>query len=212
MIYHDISVEINSNLPIWPGDPKACIERIQKLEDGANANVSKVDMGLHTGTHVDAPYHFLENGAKLSEIPLERFFGRATVINIPEEVGIITADVLGRLERSLFTERILFKTRNSGFWKETSETFHADFVGIDLSGAQFIVEKDVRLVGIDYLSIAPFRKSKPTHETLLGAGIVIIEGLNLSDVDQGVYQLYCLPIKLGDAEGSPARVILIDSD
>lgn len=210
MKWFDISVEINPDLPIWPGDPKVTIERMQKLEDGANANVSCIEMGLHTGTHVDAPYHFLAEGAMLSAIPLNRFFGEATVINIPLDVDIINADVLTRIDQALITERILFKTRNSGFWAETTGLFHNDFVGIDKSGAEYIVDHGVRLVGIDYLSIAPFRKSRPTHETLLGAGVLIIEGLDLSAVNQGKYQLYCLPLKLGNAEGAPARTILIE--
>ncbi|MGA9397853.1 MAG: cyclase family protein [Anaerolineaceae bacterium] len=209
MKWFDISVEISATLPVWPGDPSVSIERIQKLEDGANANVSRMDMGLHTGTHVDAPYHFLTDGAKISEVPLQHFFGPVTVIEIPGKVDVINADVLGRIDRSLFTERILFKTRNSGFWSETEEHFHNDFVGIDLTGAQFLVDRGVHLVGIDYLSIAPFHKSKPTHETLLGAGVVIVEGLNLSAVPPGTYALYCLPLKLGNAEAAPARAILI---
>jgi len=210
MKWFDITVEVSATLPIWPGDPRVCIERIQKLEDGANVNVSQMDMGLHTGTHVDAPYHFLTDGAKLSEVPLEHFFGPVTVIEIPGNVDVINADVLGNIDHSYFTERILFKTRNSGFWSETSVHFHNDFVGIDLTGAEFLVDRGVHLVGIDYLSIAPFGNSKPTHVTLLKAGVAIVEGLNLSAVHPGTYELYCLPLKLGNAEAAPARAILIE--
>ena len=212
MKWFDVTVETSETLPVWPGDPRVSIERIQKLEVGANANVSKISMSLHTGTHVDAPYHFLQNGPRLAEIPLDRFFGAVTVIEMQEDIDTINAEVLERIDRSLFTERILFKTRNSAYWSEPVVShFHSEFVGIDITGAQFLVDRGVRLVGIDYLSIAPFRQSKPTHEVLLTAGIVIVEGLNLSAVAQGSYQLYCLPLKLGNAEGSPARVILIEN-
>ena len=208
MIY-DITVEINPDLPIWPGDPKIRIERLQKLEEGAAANVSRLEMGLHTGTHVDAPYHFLADGADLGEIELERFIGPVSVIEVSPQVDVLSDGIIAQIPEELFSERMLFKTRNSRFWSETPPTFHREFVAIDLSGAQVLIERGVRLVGIDYLSIAPFHNSKETHEALLGAGMVILEGLDLSAVKQGMYQLYCLPLKLGGVEGAPARVILV---
>jgi arylformamidase len=207
---HDISVRINTDLPIWPGDPKVRIERVSKIEEGANANVSQMEMGLHTGTHVDAPWHFLSEGATLDKISLERFIGPVSVLEIPSKVNVLSAEELAQLPVGKITERILFKTRNSGFWSEQPPRFHEDFVGIDLSGARFLIERGVRLVGIDYLSIAPFRNSKPAHEVLLGDGVVILEGLDLSGVKQGVYQLYCLPLNLDGVEGAPARVILTE--
>ncbi len=210
MKWFDISVEISAMMPTWPGDPKVTIERVQKLEDGANANVSRIDMGVHTGTHVDAPYHFLADGDMISEIPLERFFGPVTVIEISRDIDVINADVLRKIEKSKFTQRVLFKTRNSDYWVEGAGQFQKDFVGIDVTGAQLLVDCGVNLVGIDYLSIAPFRKSRPTHEALLKAGVVIVEGLNLSAISPGKYILYCLPLKLGNAEGAPARALLIE--
>lgn len=211
MKIYDITVEINPELPVWPGDPDVKIERFEKLEAGDNANISRLEMGLHSGTHVDAPYHFLAEGITLDKIPLERFIGSASVVEVPGEVNILSGEVLARLPAVKITERILFKTRNSNHWSERPHRFHPDFVAIDPSGARFLVEQGVKLVGIDYLSIAPFRKSKETHEILLGAGLIILEGLDLSAIKQGIYQLYCLPLKLGGVEGAPARVILVEN-
>jgi arylformamidase len=210
MKWHDISVDVKPDLPVWPGDPHVVLERFQKLEDGGNANVSRLAMSLHTGTHVDAPFHFLLDGERLSEIALDRFFGRVTVVEIAPEVDVITASVLDMIPNTLITERILFKTRNSTYWKDESTVFHRDFVALDVSGAEFLVGNGVRLVGIDYLSIAPFRDGKGTHEKLLAGDIVILEGLDLSDVGQGSYELFCLPLKLWMTEGAPARAILIE--
>jgi arylformamidase len=206
---YDITVEINPELPLWPGDPKVKIERFEKLEAGDNANISRMEMGLHTGTHVDAPYHFLAQGDTLEKIPLDQFIGPAIVIEIASDVTVLTREVLARLPDGSITERVLFKTRNSAHWSERPHRFHPDFVAIDQSGAEFLIERSVKLVGIDYLSVAPFRNSKGTHEALLGAGVVILEGVNLSDVKPGKYQLYCLPLKLGGVEGAPARAVLI---
>jgi len=206
---YDVTVEINPELPLWPGDPKLVIERFGKLETGSNANISRLAMGLHTGTHVDAPYHFLSDGITLDRIPLDRFIGTASVVEIPDEVDLLTGEVLARLLAGGISERTIFKTRNSKHWSEKPHRFHPDFVAIDASGARFLIERGVKLVGIDYLSIAPFRNSKPTHEALLGAGLVILEGLDLSAVKPGSYQLYCLPLKLGGVEGAPARAILV---
>jgi arylformamidase len=211
MKVYDITVEINSELPIWPGDPEVKIERFEKLEAGDNANISRMEMGLHTGTHVDAPYHFLSGGITLDKIPLERFIGSVSVVEVPVDVNILSSEVLARMPADRITDRTLFKTRNSKHWSERPHRFHPDFVAIDPSGAQFLIERGVRLVGIDYLSIAPFRKSKETHEILLGAGVIILEGLDLSAIKQGIYQLYCLPLKLGGVEGAPARVILVEN-
>ncbi len=169
-----------------------------------------MEFGLHTGTHMDAPYHFLAQGATLDKIALERLIGPVTVLEVPQDVSVLSGDVLARLPAGLITERVLFKTRNSTYWSEHPHRFHKDFVAIDPSGADFLVERGVRLVGIDYLSIAPFRQGQATHEALLGAGVVILEGLDLSGVSQGEYQLYCLPLKIGGVEGAPVRAILIE--
>jgi arylformamidase len=204
----DISLTISNDLPVWPGDPPIVIERVRKLEEGANANVSYLQMGAHVGTHVDAPLHFLKGGSTIDQMPLDVLVGPVDVVQLPDSVEVIDQAVLEQTGLPEGAERILFKTRNSAFWVEGAADFQTGFVGIDLTGSQYLVDRGVRLVGIDYLSISPFRKSKPTHEALLGAGIVIIEGLDLSKVSPGKYMLYCLPLKLGGAEGAPARAIL----
>ncbi|WP_299024549.1 cyclase family protein [uncultured Thermanaerothrix sp.] len=207
---HDISLTIGPDLPTWPSDPSVHIERVSKIEEGANANVSKVEMGLHTGTHLDAPYHFLPDGARLESLSLDVLIGSAQVVEVPETFGEITAEVLKNLPLAGGAQRVLFKTRNSRFWAQGEREFRTDFVGITQDGAEYLVEQGVRLVGVDYLSVAPYKRSRPTHEVLLRAGVVIIEGLDLSQVAPGLYQLICLPIKFQGVEGGPARAILVE--
>lgn len=212
MQIYDISVEINPSLPIWPGDPPFDLERVSKIEDGANANVSRVTMGVHTGTHIDAPFHFLREGSTVERVALEKLVGPAQVISVPEEAEVIDSGVLERLSLAEGATRLLLKTRNSRFWEEPQSVFHTDFVGVSADGAEYLVARGVQLVGIDYLSIAPYKKSRPTHEILLRNGTVIVEGLNLSAVPTGEYNLYCMPLRLAGSDGGPARVILVRHD
>jgi arylformamidase len=205
---YDISLTISPDMPIWPGDPAVVIERVHKIEDGANANVSKVDMGVHTGTHVDAPYHFLQGGKTIDRLPMRILTGRAYVLHLPN-VDVIDAKVLQGAEIPPRTRRLLFRTSNSEYWARGEKNFQTKFVGITADGAEFLVKRGVKLVGIDYLSIAPYKQSRPTHEVLLGAGVVIVEGLNLSEISQGRYTLFCLPLKLAGSDGAPARAILV---
>ena len=208
---HDITLTITPLLPVWPGNPGIVLERVNKIEDGANANVSKLEMGVHTGTHVDAPIHFIPGMPGVETLDLEVLIGKVHVIDLPESVDVIDAQVLQSLEWPGESERVLFKTRNSRYWAAGDTQFHQDFVGISEDGANFLVEKKIKLVGVDYLSVAPWKKSRPTHRALLEAQIIVIEGLNLSDVAGGAYQLYCLPIKLGGSDGAPTRVVLIEA-
>ncbi len=205
---YDITLTISPDLPTWPGDPGVEIERVEKIEDGSNANVSRVDMGVHTGTHVDAPYHFLQDGITVDELNLSLLTGRAYVLHLPE-VDLITAAVLEEAQIPPRTRRVLFKTRNSELWAGAETEFQTDFVGLSEDGAEYLVRRGVKLVGMDYLSIAPFKQSRPTHERLLEAGVVVVEGLNLTEVEQGRYTIYCLPLKIANSDGAPARAILI---
>lgn len=205
---YDITLTITPDLPTWPGDPRIVLERVGKIENGDNANVSRVNMGVHTGTHVDAPYHFLPEGKTVDQLSLNLLTGRAYVLHLPE-VERITAAVLEEAQIPPRTRRLLFKTRNSQYWAEPANGFHSNFVGITADGAEALVKRGVKLVGVDYLSVAPFKESRPTHEILLSAGVVVIEGLDLSKVSQGRYTLFCLPLKLGGSDGAPARAILI---
>lgn len=210
MQIYDVTLTISSQLPVWPGDPEIKLTRTSKMEDGADANVTYINMGAHTGTHVDAPYHFLGNGQQtVDQLSLSNLTGRAYLLRIDDEVDLITADVLEQANIPSRTRRIIFKTRNSNYWASSNSVFQKDFVALSADGAQFLLDKGIRLVGIDYLSIAPYNNSLATHQILLGGGVIILEGLDLSQISPGRYTLYCLPLKLSGADGAPARVILI---
>jgi len=209
MRIYDISVTISSNLPVWPGDPRVILERVSKLEDGADANVSRLEMGVHLGTHVDAPYHFLGGKEPTTEqMSLKTLTGRVYVLHLPD-IELITAEHLKKSEIPPRTRRILFRTRNSELWAQKITEFQPNFVALSADAAQYLVDKGIRLVGIDYLSIAPYDAIGPTHQILLKAGVIIVEGLDLSTVSQGRYTLHCLPLKLAGSDGAPARAILI---
>lgn len=206
---YDITLTITPDMPVWPGDPPVALERVSKIEEGANANVSRVEMGVHTGTHVDAPFHFLADGKTVEDLPLKLLVGRAYVIHLDDSIDSITAEILEAADIPPRTRRVLMRTRNSKQWVKGYKPFIEDFVGIEDDAAHYLVQKGVKLVGVDYLSVAPFGNSTPTHQTLLKAGVVIVEGLNLSQVSQGRYNFYCLPLKLAHSDGAPARAILM---
>ena len=210
MRIYDISLTITPDMPVWPGDPKVVLKRVAKISEGDNANVSQLELSVHTGTHLDAPNHFLDQDkTTVEQLSLKTLTGRAYVLHLPDEVDLITRTILENAEIPPRTRRLLFRTRNSNQWAWQDNQFKAGFVAIDASGAEYLTERGVRLVGVDYLSVAPFHAGRPTHEILLGSGVVVVEGLDLSQVSQGRYTLYCLPLKLLGAEGAPARAILI---
>ncbi len=208
MRLYDVSLTISPDLPTWPGDSSIVVERVEQIEKGAIANITRLEMSAHTGTHVDAPYHFLADGATVDTLSLKTLTGRAYVLELTD-VDRITTAVLEKAALPPRTRRVLFKTRNSEFWEQNEKTFQRDYVAISGDAAEYLVDKGVKLVGVDYLSVAPFEASQPTHEILLKAGIVIVEGLNLTGVAQGRYTFYCLPLKLDSSDGAPARAILI---
>lgn len=208
MRVYDITLTISENLPIWPGSTSIELQRIFKIEDGADANVSRLSMSVHAGTHVDAPYHFLEKGGTVDDIPIKLLTGRAYVLHLPD-TDLITAEILEKSPIPPRTRRVLFHTRNSELWKKPQKKFDDKYVAISADAAEYLVQKGVKLVGVDYLSVAPYDDLVSTHQILLKAGIVIVEGLNLAEVSQGRYTLYCLPIKLANCDGAPARAILI---
>lgn len=209
MKFYDITLTIKPSMPVWPGDPKVTLERVSKIEEGANANVSKISMSVHTGTHMDAPVHFLQGGKSIDTLPLEILIGPVQVIQLPDSVETINAAVLEQAGIAQVTERLLIKSRNSAYWANPDDSFKTGFLAVEADGAAYLVQRGVKLVGIDYLSIAPYKRSRPTHEVLLKAGMVILEGADLSAVPAGFYQLICLPLKLGGSDGSPARAVLI---
>jgi arylformamidase len=204
----DISLTITPQMPVWPGDPTVQLERVHKIEEGSNSNVSRLGLSVHTGTHVDAPVHFLPGAKSIETLPLDALVGPVQVILINKDSGPIQADDFEKAGIKPGVERLLIKSRNSNYWLDREQVFHTDFLAVGVNGAQYLVKKGIRLVGIDYLSISPFKQSRPTHEALLKAGIVILEGVDLLEVEPGDYMLYCLPLKLGGSDGAPARAIL----
>ena len=209
-MYYDITVPLYNELPTYPGDPGIQIGEWRALSKGDSANVSVVNFGAHTGTHVDAPAHFIDGASKIESLPLEKLIGEAVVVEVPGDIVEIGQEfVTEHVPRG--TERLLFKTRNSAFWNEPEPRFHTDFTHLNLQGAQKLRDQGVKLVGIDYLSIERFKSpGHPTHLALLEQGIVIVEGLNLSDVPAGRYELICLPMRLRSelGDGAPARAVL----
>jgi arylformamidase len=205
----DISLTISPDLPVWPGDPPIELEQVESMDKGAHANVSRLRAGVHIGTHVDAPHHFLNNGHTIEQLPLDILTGPCYVTQLPDGIEAISAEALDSMSLPADTTRILFGTSNSKFWVRSETKFQEDFVAVTVDGADWLVEYGVQLVGVDYLSVAPFRDSVPTHTILLQAGIVVIEGLDLSAVPRGFYDLYCLPLKLLGSDGAPARAILV---
>jgi arylformamidase len=209
MKIYDISLSISPGMLVWPGDPPVVLERIESMDKGAHANVSRLSAGVHLGTHVDAPHHFLNDGRTVEQLPLDVLVGPCYVAQLPDDMDAITSDALDGIPLAEGTTRLLFGTRNSHIWVRSDDSFQTDFVAITEDGAEWLVSHGIKLVGVDYLSVAPFGDSVPTHTVLLQAGIVIVEGLNLSQVPRGFYDLYCLPLKLAGSDGAPARTILI---
>jgi arylformamidase len=190
----------------WPGDPPFEIHRALDQSKGDICTVSQVKMGVHTGTHMDAPLHFIENARTIDQMPLDVTIGRVRVIQIGNPKFIHRDDIEHQSIEA--NERILFKTANSNrAWNK--EPFNEDFVFIEQSAAHHLAERGVRLVGVDYLSVGGYKQDAvETHRALLGAGIWVIEGLDLSSIEPGPYEMICLPLRLAGCEGSPARAIL----
>ena len=211
MTIYDISLTISPTLPTWPGDPGLELVQFESMDQGAHVNVTRISTSVHLGTHVDAPHHFLNDGRTVESLPLDVLTGPCYVIQLPDGVDAITAEVLDRTEITPDMKRILFGTSNSHLWARGETSFQEDFVAITEDGAEWLVERGVQLVGVDYLSVSPFGDSEPTPKVLLKAGVVIVEGLNLSNVMRGFYDLYCLPLKIAGSDGAPARAILIQS-
>jgi len=211
MPIHDITLPISESIIVWPGDPRVHMTQPSHLDRGDVVTITRLDMGAHTGTHVDAPTHFIPGGKGVDRLDLDLLIGPAQVVHA-EAVDTISADVLQGLSISPGTQRLLIRTRNSEQWARGDMTFDPGFVGVAEDGARWLIQNGIQLVGVDYLSVAPFDDTVSTHQALLGAGIIIVEGLDLSQVDPGLYQFVCLPLKIVGCDGSPARAVLIEGD
>ncbi len=206
MDWIDISVTLRNGLVSWPGDPEPRIERVHNMDNGDPANLTHLNMSAHTGTHMDAPLHFIKNGQGIDQLPLNAVIGEARVIEIEDTVSIRPSE----LHRHSIArgERILFKTANSKHdW--TNAPFLENFVYISTEAGRYLVDCGVQTVGIDYLSVAGYKRNETElHRILLDAGIWVIEGLYLSKVRAGHYELICLPLKIAHGDGAPARAFI----
>jgi arylformamidase len=205
MPFIDVSVPLDAQLATYPHNTPFTLEAIKRIARGDSSNVSTLHMSAHAGTHVDAPRHFFDDRPGTEALPLDLLIGRARVIELGTRAAI-TAEDLQPFDLA-GDVRVLIKTRNSQFWG--SPDFHEDYVGVAGSGATWLVEHGVKVVGVDYLSVEQFKNvGKPAHHILLGGGVVVIEGLDLRDVDPGVYEMICLPLRVVASDGAPARVVL----
>lgn len=205
---YDVSLPVRNGGVVYPGNPEIHIEPQQEIAKGGSSNVSRLSFGSHTATHVDAPRHIVPNGAGVDGMPLDAFLGRALVCAFGDDVPAITeAHLRAQPTPIQGYERVLLKTRNSRFIRDAE--FHPDYTYLAPDGAEYLVSLGVRLVGIDYLSIEQFHSGHHrTHKTLLGRGVVIVEGLDLSEPPAGVYDLAVLPLLLAGLDGAPARAVL----
>jgi len=204
----DISTPISSDTPIWPGSPKPQFSLISSIKDGGIANDTKIDASVHTGAHIDAPLHFLAKGKSIDQIDLDIFIGPVFVAYLPKVKKITDKDIK-KLNIPKGVTRLLFKTSNSLLWTQGVTSFKKDFVGLTVDAAELIVEYGIKLVGIDYLSIASFSETVSVHKILLSNKVAILEGLNLNNVKSRIYQLVAFPIVISGAEAAPVRAVLI---
>ena len=201
----DISARLRPGMPTWPGSSGIELTNTQAFARGDDVNVSQLNMDVHCGTHVEAPLHFIDGGAPLEAFPLDVYVGPAHVLRLD------SATAIGSRELSAVpsgVERLLLRTSSSGLLNRGGEEFRRDYVALTADGARWIVDHDIRLVGVDYLSVQRFEDTPETHRILMRAGVAIVEGLDLSEVAPGDYWLMCLPLRLGGAEAAPARAVL----
>lgn len=203
----DISVPLRPGMITYPGDTSLRLGRSHEIARGDAYNLTWLQLGAHAGTHVDAPLHFIDGAAGVAELPLDALIGPAHVVDATGVSADIDAPTLARLDIPAGVRRLLFKTPNSELWARGE--FSPNFFGITADGAQALVSLGVELVGIDYLSIAPASDPASTHVTLLEAGVVILEGIDLRAVEPGPYRLVCLPLLIEGSDGAPARAVLL---
>ena len=203
----DVTLTLKLNMVHWPTDPPVSIERVRDMNKGDTVNLSKITMGVHSGTHVDAPVHFIKGAKGVNQLSLDSLIGPARVIKITARDTIKEKELFGYGIKK--GQRILLRTRNSINKILYKDTFSEDFVYMEEGAAEFLVSRGIRALGVDYLSVGGYKKNGPNvHRILLGAGVPIIEGLDLSRALPGNYYMICLPMKILDSDGAPARVLL----
>lgn len=205
---HDISMRLFEGMLCYPGDPKLKIEQVQSMDKGAKCNLSRLTMSSHAGTHIDPPYHFVNSGIRSDQVPLELLVGNARVIEVQHGGAIAGEDLLN--VGIQWSKRLLIRTPNSRIWTSDNR-FREDHAYLDLSAAEAIIDAGVQLVGFDYISVERYgAREARVHRRLLGAGVIILEGLNLSAIEPGDYRLICLPLAFIGLDGAPARAVLED--
>lgn len=206
---YDISVSLTPQLAVWPGDDSIEIHKTGEIAKGAAANVTRLLLGAHNGTHFDAPLHFIEGKPSVDEMPLDALVGTVYVLDMTGLQTHIGAADLEKADVPAGAERVLFKTRNSKLWADQSHIFHEDYIALAPDGAAWLVERNIKLVGIDYLSIEQYEPERHhTHYILLGNNVVVVEGLNLHGIEPGEYTIFALPLKIKGGDGAPGRVLL----
>jgi arylformamidase len=208
---HDITLTFTPDIPRFPNTPLPTLERLRSMDDGAVNNLSRLDTHVHFGTHVDAPNHFVADGYGMDVVPLETLLGPCVVVEFPD-LAEIGPEHLEAKAIPAGTLRLLLKTANSELWNDYAQGFRTDFVALTPAAAEWVIARGIRLIGIDYLSIERFQEpGRVTHRSLLGAEVVLVEGLDLRGIKAGRYELICMPLKLRGCDGAPARVALIES-
>lgn len=206
--YIDITADLQEGVPLWPRSSGIQVSWTRRIDRGDSANISRLETDVHVGTHVEGPIHSFAKGTPVDQLPLEALIGPATVVHVPEAVAIGAMELEGLQIKEGLT-RLLFRTRNSDLNYYGEGKFREDFVGLTPDGAQWCVDRGIKLVGIDYLSIARYGEGPKVHEILLKNQVTIVEGLSLKGVTQGTYEFICLPLKLTGREAAPARAVLI---
>lgn len=209
--WQDISAQLSDDLPVWPGSPGVQTHLRMSIEQGDDANVSQLTMDVHTGTHVDAPWHFASDGAAVENVGLEPFVGAAIVADMGSALEV-TAASLESLDLPQSADRLLLRTANSSTADLYSTPFNDDYAALTLDAAQWLAARGLMLIGVDYLSVQRYTMTTDIHRVILGAGIAILEGLDLRRVTPGEYELICLPLRLAGVEAAPARAVLFPRD
>jgi len=204
----DISLQISNDTPVWEDEYPVKLRQVATIGRDGDFNVSEIQLGVHTGTHIDAPYHVLRDGDTIEKLDLHKLVGDAQVVQVPEDIHLITERTLRSLDIENDIRRLLLKTSNSDWWNEKPLRFHSEYVGIDPSAARYLVDLKIDLIGIDYFSISPFNDLVEPHQILLKNNVVVLENIDLSRVEPGMYQLICLPLNIKGADGAPVRAIL----